>query len=221
MSKKVVIFGAGDFARIASVYLSKDSPYEVAAFTVHQDRLAVSTLLGKPVIPFEKLEESYPPGQYQMFVAVGFRGVNKVRAGIYLECRQKGYELIRYINSRATHWGEIELGDNSFVFENNVIQPFVKIGSDVIVWSGNHIGHDVTIGDHCFIASHVVISGNVKIGPYCFLGVNATLRDGVTIAPETVIGAGALILKDTAAQSVYKGLAAELSPVPSCRLKGL
>ena len=37
----------------------------------------------------------------------------------------------------------------------------VRIGNDVVLWSGNHIGHDSTIGDHCFIASHVVVSGNV------------------------------------------------------------
>lgn len=69
------------------------------------------------------------------------------------------------------------MGDNCFVFENQTIQPFVKIGNDVIIWSGNHIGHHSMIGDHCFISSHVVISGNVKIEPYCFLGVNSSIRD--------------------------------------------
>ena len=33
MAKPVVIFGTGDFARVASVYLAVDSPHEVAAFT--------------------------------------------------------------------------------------------------------------------------------------------------------------------------------------------
>src|SRR5262245_13600986 len=34
-SKRVVIFGVGDFAQVAAVYLAEDSPYDVAAFTVH------------------------------------------------------------------------------------------------------------------------------------------------------------------------------------------
>jgi sugar O-acyltransferase (sialic acid O-acetyltransferase NeuD family) len=221
VGKELVIFGTGDFARIASVYLAKDSPHEVVAFTVHEAQRQSPQLLGKPVVPFERIEELYPPASHAMFVAVGYRRVNKLRAEVYHACKDKGYELISYVNSRAMTWGEIEIGDNCFVFEGNVIQPFVKIGNDVIVWSGNHLGHDTTIGNHCFIASHAVISGNVKIGDYCFVGVNATLRDGVSVGPESVIGAGALILKDAPARSVFQGSAAELSPVPSHRLRAV
>ena len=36
MSKSVVIFGIGDFAQVADVYLTEDSPHEVVAFTVNQ-----------------------------------------------------------------------------------------------------------------------------------------------------------------------------------------
>jgi sugar O-acyltransferase (sialic acid O-acetyltransferase NeuD family) len=221
MNKPVVLFGTGDFARVASVYLEQDSPHPVAAFTVHQAHLTATELLGKPVVPFENLQASHPPADYAMFVAVGYKGVNKARAGIYQTCKDRGYELITYVCSRAVRWGHVELGDNCFVFENNVLQPFVKIGNDVVLWSGNHIGHDATIGDHCFITSHVVVAGRANIGPYCFLGINATVRDGVTIGAESVIGAGALIVKDAAPQSVFKGPAGELSSVPSSRLKGI
>jgi sugar O-acyltransferase (sialic acid O-acetyltransferase NeuD family) len=203
MKKKVVIFGTSDFAQVAYVYLREDSPYEVVAFTVNQQYIEADTLLGLKVVPFETLETTHPPDEYAMFVAVGFKRVNESRAEIYEECKRKGYELISYINSKATHWGEIEVGDNVFIFEENVIQPFVKIGNNVIVWSGNHIGHHSTIGDHCFIASHAVISGHVNIGTYCFVGVNATFRDGVSIAPRCVIGAGAIILKDTTEAAVH------------------
>ena len=40
MSSRVVLFGTGDFARVASVYLAEDSPHEVVAFTVHDARAA-------------------------------------------------------------------------------------------------------------------------------------------------------------------------------------
>ena len=220
MKNKVVIFGLGDFARIASVYLSKDSPHEVVGFTANERYIDKPELLGKKVVPFERIEEYFPPDEYSMLVAIGFKRVNKARAEVYTLCKNKGYELISYINSKVTHWGEIEVGDNCFIFENNVIQPFVNIGNDVIIWSGNHIGHDARIGDHCFIASHAVISGNVKIGPYCFVGVNSTFRDGITVAPECVIGAGAIIMKDTVEKGVYKGRATEAGPNKSTELKG-
>ena len=199
----VVLFGTGDFARMARIYLDEDSPHEVKAFTVHERYLTTPELEGLPVVPFERLEESHPPGSHEMFVAIGFSRVNEARAEVYRECKARGYRLITYVSSRAIPAGELRIGDNCFVFEANVIQPNVRIGNNVILWSGNHIGHDATIGDHCFIASHVVVSGNVTIGESCFVGVNATFRDGIQVAPRCVIGAAALIMKDTVEGGVY------------------
>ncbi|MGZ4415274.1 MAG: acetyltransferase [Gaiellaceae bacterium] len=199
----VVIFGTGDFARTAEIYLRADSPYNVVAFTVNERFLDATELSDLPVVPFESIAESHPPDRYSMFVAIGFSRVNRARREIYEEAKREGYRLISYVSSQA-HWvTEPVLGDNCFVFEANVIQPNVHIGNDVILWSGNHIGHDSRIGDHCFVASHAVISGNVEIGESCFIGVNATFRDGVKVAPECVIGAGALIMKDTVHGGVY------------------
>jgi sugar O-acyltransferase (sialic acid O-acetyltransferase NeuD family) len=203
MSKPVVIFGVGEYASVAHVYLRDDSPHDVVAFTVHDEFLSEGPFQGLPVVPFEGMGERYPPDEFAMFVAIGFSGVNRARAKIYGECKERGYELISYVSSRATHLGELELGDNTFVFEDNTIQPFVRIGSNVVMWSGNHIGHHAVIGDHCFITSHVVVSGGVSVGEYSFLGVNATIRDHITIAPSTVVGAGALVMKDTEPEDVF------------------
>ena len=155
-----------------------------------------------------------------MFVAVGFSRVNKVRAEVYERCKSAGYELISYINSRASICGDLEIGDNCFVFEENVVQPFVRLGNNVILWSGNHVGHHAEIRDHVFIASHVVVSGRVTIGERCFVGVNATVRDGVTVAPDCVIGAGALIMKNTTEGEVYSVRGTEPLQKKSWDLKG-
>jgi sugar O-acyltransferase (sialic acid O-acetyltransferase NeuD family) len=216
----VVLFGIGDFAQVACEYLRRDSPHDVVAFTVNERYIESPQLLGLPVVPFESLEQTHPPAECAMFVAVGFSGVNRTRRTLYEEARGRGYELISYVSSQSFHLGDLELGDNSFVFEANVIQPFVKIGSNVILWSGNHIGHHTKIADHCFIASHVVISGNVRIGEETFVGVNATFRDGVQVAPRCVIGAGALIMKDTEEGGVYSVAGTEPRPKKSWELKG-
>ena len=202
---EVVLFGVGSFAQVAHVYLSRDSTYQVVAFTVHEDYIQETSLMGLPVTPFETMCESHPPGSHAMFVAIGYSRLNRARSAIYYECKNKGYELISYVNSKAVLWDEVPMGDNCFIFENNVIQPFARIGSNVIIWSGNHIGHHSVIGNHCFIASHAVISGNCTIEDGCFIGVNATLRDGIRVARNSLIGAGALILHDTVEGAVYKG----------------
>jgi sugar O-acyltransferase (sialic acid O-acetyltransferase NeuD family) len=201
---KVVVFGTGSFAECVNFYLTHDSPHEVVAFTVHRDHISGTTqLAGLPVVPFEDLADTYPPDSHDMYVAVGYARVNRVRAAICEEAKSKGYSLISYISSKATTWGDTKIGENVFIFEDNTIQPFVTIGDDCVLWSGNHVGHHAQIGAHCFITSHVVISGHVKVGPYCFIGVNATVRDAISIGEANVIGSAALIMKSTKDAEVY------------------
>lgn len=201
--KKVIMFGNCQMAEIAHVYLCYDSPYEVAAFCVDKDYLQSDNFRGLPVLPFEDITTTHPPSEYSMFVPIGAKKLNKLRAEKYYQAKEKGYELISYISSKATICPETEIGENCFIFENNVVQPFTRIGNDVILWSGNHIGHHSFIMDHCFLSSHVVISGRVTVEPYSYFGVNSTVRDDIIIKKECVIGAGALILRNTKEKEVF------------------
>jgi sugar O-acyltransferase (sialic acid O-acetyltransferase NeuD family) len=217
--KPVVIFGGGDIAQVAHFYLTHDSEYQVAAFTVDRAYLSDSEFCQLPMVAFEEVETHYPPEHFDMLVAISYAQLNQLRSQKCEEAKQKGYQLISYVSSKATTWPDLSIGENCFIFEDNTIQPFVKIGNNVTIWSGNHIGHHSQIGDNCFITSHVVISGGVKIQENCFIGVNATLRDHITIAPRCIIGAGAVILHDTQEDGVYKASPAELAKVPSSRIK--
>ncbi len=216
--KPVVIFGTGITAMLAHFYLSHDSPREVAAFTVTGDHLVDDSLVGLPVVPFEDVVARYSPDEFDMFVAVGYGRMNKFREAMCLRAREAGYDLISYVSSKAVVWPETVIGYNCFIMEQNIIQPFARLGNDIIMWGGSHVGHHSVIEDHVFVSSHVVISGYVTIEPNCFLGVNATIRDGITIARETVVGAGALIMKNTAAESIHVGPSAQVLAFPSSRL---
>lgn len=200
---KVVIFGAGMIAEEAYYYLRADSPHEIVAFTVDGGFITKNELFSLPIIPFEEIEEKYSPNEFKMLVAVGYQDLNKLRATKYHEAKRKGYELISYISSKASNFGDVEIGDNCFILENQAIQPCAKIGNNVTIWSGNHIGHHSIIGDHCFITSQIVISGKTIIEPYCFIGVNATIGHEITIGKESIIGAGSIITKNVEPKSVY------------------
>ena len=200
-----MIFGTGPFAECAQFLFDADSDFDPVAFTVHGEYVDRAELRGLPVVPFEEAVERFPPGEHALFVAVGARDVNRLRAGICAEAKDQGYELPTYVSSRATTWPDLSVGENSFVFEDNTIQPFAQIGDDVVLWSGNHIGHHSTIGDHCFVTSHVVVSGNVRVGPYCYLGINASIRDGIELGEGCVIGAGAVVMRSTGEREVYLG----------------
>lgn len=221
MRKSLVIFGVGDYAQLAQFYFDRDSEYEVSAFTVDAAYVRESTFCGRPVIPFDEVVQHYCPEKNEMFVALGYSKLNLVRKEKYLAAKSSGYRLASYVSSRANVLNDGQVGENSFVFEDNTIQPFVVIGNNVTLWSGNHIGHHSTIKDHCFVASHAVVSGHVEIGEQCFIGVNATLRDHIKVGERCVIGAGALLLADAEPEGVYMGTATDRSRVPSTRLRGI
>jgi sugar O-acyltransferase (sialic acid O-acetyltransferase NeuD family) len=221
MRKPLVIFGSGDIAQLAHYYFSKDSNYEVVAFTVDANYIKESEFCGLPVVAFEDVAKNYPPDSYDFFVALSYSKLNAVRKEKFLAAKEMGFKLVSFISSRATVLNEGRIGENCFIFEDNTIQPFVTIGNNVTLWSGNHIGHHSVIHDHTFIASHAVVSGGVEIGEQCFVGVNAILRDHIKIGDRCVVGAGALLLADAAPEGVYIGTASERSKVPSTRLRGI
>ena len=207
--KKAFIFGTTDFAQVAYPYLRDDSEYEVTAFVVNESYITDKELLGLPVVPFERITTTHPPSEYAVFVGVGYSKVNGTRRGLYDSLKGLGYTLPTYIHSSVHRWPETTYGEGCFIFEENVIQPFVSIGSNCVLWSGNHIGHHTRIGNNVFIASHAVISGRCTIGDNCFIGVNATFRDNITIGADCVIGAGAIMLKDAEPAGVYRGAGTE------------
>ena len=212
---RVVIFGAGDIARLAHRYFTTDSPHEVVAFTADGAYVKEEQFLGLPLVPFEEVARRYPPGDFALFVALSYARMNRLRAEKYEAGQALGYELVSYVSSRCSYLTDAPVGKNCFILEDNTIQPFVTIGDDVTLWSGNHIGHDSTIGDHVFISSHVVVSGHCRIEPFCFIGVNSTLRNGITIARATLVGAGSILMADTVPEGVYVPARAELKKIKS------
>lgn len=215
-NKKLVIAGAGELAMIAYEYFTYDSAYEVCGFAVERDYIESATLYDLPIVPFEDVEQQYPPSEFEVFVAIPASQLNRLRTRLYHSVKDKGYTCATYISSRAFVWRNAEIGENCFIFENNTVQPFVKIGNNVILWSGNHIGHRSVIEDNCFISSHVVVSGYCTIGESCFLGVNSTLNDHVTVARDCIVASGSLVSKDLKEpERIYYGSPAKELPKKS------
>ncbi|MDC0459771.1 acetyltransferase [Crocinitomicaceae bacterium] len=206
---KVIIFGIQDFAELAHYYLENDSEHEVVAFSVNEEYLpAEKSFHSLPIIAFENVKSIYPPSDYKFFAPMAPNKMNKRRETIYNSIKEKGYQLISYISTKATLFDNV-IGDNCFILENNTIQPFTKIGNNVVLWSGNHIGHHSEIENHVTFTSHVVMSGHCLIKKYSVLGVNATIRDGITIAEATFVGMSASVTKNTEKWSMYLGVPAK------------
>ena len=201
---KAVVFGTGDIAQIAAYYFERDSIADVVAFTV--DRAFMpnpAEFEDRPVVAFEDLATSHPPTEFALFIALSYTSMNRLREAKYVAADALGYRLLSYVSPQCTYRSQFPPGKNCFIFEDNTVQPFVRIGNNVTLWSGNHIGHHSSIADHVFISSHVVISGHCSVGSHSFLGVNSTVAHGVNVADGTLLGAGAVLVKDSAVNGVY------------------
>ncbi len=202
---KIVIVGDGETAEIAYEYFTHDSMHEVVGFAVETAYKKRDELFGLPVVAFEEIERHFSPQEHLAFAAISYTQLNRVRARIFRAIKAKGYTCASYVSSRAFVWHNAEIGENCFIFENNVIQYKVKIGNNVVLWSGNHIGHQTVIEDNVFISSHVVVSGYCTVGANTFMGVNSSVANDVKVAPDNIIAMGAVIHKHTEPRKIYKG----------------
>ena len=216
-TKKLLIVGDSAFAEVAYECFTHDSEYEVVGFSVEGEYLKKSTMFGLPIVPFESVEQHFPPGEVEFYAAMVYSQLNRLRTRLYNDAKNKGYQPASYISSRAFVWHNVELGEHCFLFEDNTVQPFVRIGNNVVLWSGNHIGHHSSIQDHCFIASQVVISGFCNIGSSTFLGVNATLANNINIGKDNWIGPGVTIVRDTHENLLFKGIQPEPAKISTSR----
>lgn len=219
--KPVIIFGIGEFAQLAHYYFVQDSSRQVAGFTVDEAYAKSTRFSGLPLVPFDRVDDTFPPAEFDLFVAIGYANLNAARAKKCADAKARGYHLASYVSTRASTWPDLVVGENCFIMEGNLIQPFVKIGNNVIIWCGSLISHHVEIGDNCFIASEVTVAGGVKIEASCFIGINATIREHVTIGHHCIIGAGALILRNALAEHGYLAAETKSSGIPSRRLQSL
>jgi hypothetical protein len=132
--KKVIVFGNGRWAELMYCYLTQDSSFELAGFTVDPQYVKEDKLFGLPVVPFDKVEMVFPPTEYSMLVALSYQKINRLREEKYYQAKAKGYELITFIHPKTTTWPGLIIGDNCLVSENSSLNPFVKIGNNV-TWS--------------------------------------------------------------------------------------
>jgi sugar O-acyltransferase (sialic acid O-acetyltransferase NeuD family) len=203
---KLVLLGDSAFAEIAFEYFQHDSEYEVVAFCVEKEFMKKDSLFGLPVVPMEEMERRFAPADHSFFAANVYTQGNQLRTRLYQAAKAKGYKPASYVSPHAFVWRNVKLGEHCFIFENNVIQPFVAIGDNVVLWSGNHIGHHSTIGSNCFISSHVVVSGFCRIGEACFMGVNSTVSNNTSIGNNCIVGAAALVLSDVEDNQTVVGI---------------
>jgi sugar O-acyltransferase (sialic acid O-acetyltransferase NeuD family) len=194
--KKLILFGIGKIAEVVYYYAKEECGFDVVAFTADDAYINSDSFLGIPVIPFSEVEQRYSPADHDLFVAVGYHDLNKVRETKCTEAMAKGYHLVSIISPEAKVPKNVKVGHNCFIMPPAIIHPCVTLEDNVFVFSGAIVGHHTVLKNNCWVTSGCNISGNVTVGENTFLAINATIGHSVTIGKDCFIGSNALIIKN-------------------------
>lgn len=193
--KKVIIYGAGAYAKIFFNEVERYGVIDVIAFTVDSKYLFDSSLYGLPIVPFEEIDNIYPPGDYDMVVLCGYNRMRN-RKLMYEKAKSKGYKLINYISPKAILETEIKMGENNIILSNTVIGYDGIMGNNNIIKHNTYVGHEFLMKDHSIISAGCTLGGRANIQDLVFIGIGVSARGYIRYGEESLIGVGSVVVKD-------------------------
>ena len=199
--KKIIIFGNGDFARLLKYYIESDDLREVACFTVDRTYIKSEMFFGIPVIPFEDIELSYPPDEYEILIGIGNSRMNDVRKSTFYRIKKKGYTVATYIHSSCSIHSK-NIGEGNILLESCLVYPYSEIGIGNLMWDHVLISHDCVVGNFNTFSSYADLCGYVEIGDNGYFGKHCILNDKVKIADYTLVGAAGYVKRNTSQYDV-------------------
>ena len=197
-NKKLIIYGIGKLAEYVQYVFENDSKYEVIGFCIEKSLKEKNRIHNLPLYSLEGLENTFEENLPYLFVAVGN---NAVRKRIFTHIKREGFEFARYISRKASTWPNLITGENVFIGEGSIIQPFVKIGDNSLHF-GSRIGHHSEIHSHTLL-SGTTIGGNTQIGEESYLGMNSAIKQNLVIGKRNIIGMNVSIEKNTTEGAVF------------------
>ena len=196
--KKLIIYGIGSFAEYVAYAFENDSEYKVVGFCIEKKLLEKAEFSELPLVAFENIAEIFSPEEHSIFIAVGD---NIIRERFLTLTKAMNYPIATFISSQCSKWENLIIGDNCFVDEGCIIQPFVKILNNCILFAAE-IGHHSIIQSNTLI-SGAITGGNVTIGEFCNIGLKSAIKQNLTIGKHAVIGMGCIIEANVRDREVY------------------
>ena len=196
MKKDLIIFGTGKIADVVFYFAKEECGFNVRAFCVDDEFRKSESFHDLPVVSFNEVITQFPPADFDMFVAVGYQDLNRLRQTKCEEAKNLGYNLVSLVSPNAKLPANVVIGWNCFIMPPSLVHPYVSLGNNVFVWSGAMVAHHSIIHDNCWLTSCCNISGNVEVGSNTFIAVNATIGHSVKIGKLCFLGANSLVTKD-------------------------
>lgn len=207
LQKKVVIIGAGGFARevldICDACNQDKQTYEVIGFIVDQQYGSPGVLVNdNPILgDFDWLEKH--SGEVFVTCAVG---APQHRYQLIQRAQKLGCHFFNLIHPSATLTRWITLGEGVIIAAGCILTNQIQIGNHVHLNLDCTIGHDVVMEDFVTLAPGVHISGKVRLSKGCYIGTGANVIERIQVEEWSVVGAGSTIVRNVPANTTVVGV---------------
>lgn len=195
MSKKLVVLGAGGFAReIAWLVWDIDqisNEWEIVGFVEHSTERVGQVMNGVPIINMDQAMRYLPD-----ICAVAAIGDPSLKERAVKEAEDFGFKFATLLHPSVSKSKFVSIGAGSMICAGNILTVNVTIGKHVILNLDCTVGHDSVIEDYATISPGCHLSGRTVIRRGAFLGTGVVTIENHEIGAYSKIGAGAAIVKD-------------------------
>ncbi len=203
MSKKIVIFGAGDQAKVLACEILKKKDHKIAFFVDKFASEKKKKIFGYKVISFDDLKRNI--NQFN-FGIIGIGDLDK-RKKILSQVNKafKKFNWLSIISNKTFVDESVKIGEGTFVMKGSIINLNSKIGKHCLINTASIIEHDCRLGNFVNCSPRSLLLGNVKIDDGSFIGANSTIIENMHVEKNVKIGANSLVNKTCKSNSLYFG----------------
>ncbi len=207
MLKKIVIIGAGGFARevldVFDACNQHKEQFKLLGFVVEPGYGEIGARVnGLPILG----GMDWFVGQGKDVMAICGIGAPEIRYRFVAEAMKRNVRFCSVIHPNAivTKW--VTMGEGVIITAGCIVTNNIRIGNHVQLNLCSTVGHDTVIGGFSTIAPGAHVSGNVNIGDGCYIGTGANILERINVGEWAVVGAGCAVVKNVEANNTVVGV---------------
>jgi sugar O-acyltransferase (sialic acid O-acetyltransferase NeuD family) len=198
LTQRLILLGAGDFAREVIWLISEMAPTPDWNFggLLDDNPVQAASILRSNGFEYPMLGNivDYLPQPQDYFVCTV--GNPKKKLAICKRIAERGGQFVNLIHPSAAIGRGCTLGGGIIVCRNAVITTNVTIGNHVHINLAATCGHDAVIGEGCTLSAHCDVTGHAILEKGVFLGSHASITPGVRVGEFAVVGAGSVAFRN-------------------------
>lgn len=205
--KKIVIFGAGAYAKIIIDLIKSSTEYCI--FGLIDKVLPIHHMVyGYEILGDESILLEFLNEVYGGVVAIG-DNVERKKLVEKVKKINPNFQFVSVIHPSAIVSRYAKINEGTVVMAGAIINCYSFIGEHCIINTNSSVDHDCFLGDYASIATGATLGGNVKVGEYSAISLGVNVIDSINIGEHTLIGAGSTVVRDISPFVVADGLPAK------------